>query len=312
MNRAPTTLFLSTDSFFLFPAISLCYIDLMATLHLKNFVTDQSAACHFARPTIDTPRPEQPHDHDFIELFWIEAGRGWHFFNDTRRELAPGSLLFIRANDRHAFSAAARRDPLRMVNVAYREKIWRTLQRRYHLADLFDPKRKSPLELPLTPAQLATAQAITSELRVGRTDRLALDRFLLNLVHLAEADAEINAPHTASPPWLRTLLIDLANPNHPDPATTTEELALRAACSPEHLARTFRRCLGKPPTEVLNEAKLARAAAQLAGSPDDILQIALDAGFPNLSHFYKLFRDRYCTTPRPYRLAQQKIVWPQL
>jgi AraC family cel operon transcriptional repressor len=283
------------------------------TLRLKNFVTDNAAACHFARPAIDAPRPEQPHDHDFIELFWIEAGRGWHFLNDDKRELSPGSLVCIRAKDRHAFSAASRREPLRMVNVAFRHQLWRTLQRRYHLIDIFDPQRLQPLELTFTPPQLAAAQAITTELRIGRVDRLALDRFLLNLVHLVEADAEISGPQGAArptPPWLRTLLIDLANPNHPDPATTTEDLACRAGCTPEHLARTFRRCLGKTPTEVLNEAKLARAAARLADTPDDILPIALDSGFQNLSHFYKLFRDRYCTTPRQYRLAQQKIVWP--
>jgi AraC family cel operon transcriptional repressor len=144
---------------------------------------------------------------------------------------------------------------------------------------------------------------------MGRLNRLATDRFLLNLAHLIEVEADTAFP--GGPVWLGKILGILSNPTHPNPPTTTRELAFLTGRGPEHVARTFRRCLGRSPTEVLNDAKLARAAARLIDTSEGILDIAIDCGFGNLSHFYKLFGDRYRTTPRHYRLGQQRIVWPR-
>jgi len=279
----------------------------MARLLLRSFVRG-AAACHFATPVIRALRPEPPHSHDFVEVFWIGAGQGWHWINGARRALAAGVMVFMRAADRHAFSTASRGGELRMVNIAFAQRRWRQLRERYGLMDVFDPKRDDPLELRLSAAQLATAESIASELRVGRLDPVAVDRFLLNLVHLVEVEADPAAAGVAAPGWLRKILAEMSNPMQANPPTTTQELGIRADCTAEHVARTFRRCLGRTPTEVLNDAKLARAAARLAGTSEGILSIALDSGFGNLSHFYKLFRDRYGTTPRRYRIGQQGIV----
>ncbi|HWB53162.1 MAG TPA: helix-turn-helix transcriptional regulator [Tepidisphaeraceae bacterium] len=281
----------------------------MPTFRLRSFVRPP-AACHFATPVIEATRPEEPHDHDFVEIFWIESGQGWHWINKDRKALSAGSLTFIRPPDCHAFSTASRTDPLRMVNIAFASRNWTVLRQRYELLNVFDTGRPEPLELKMTAGQLARVQSIATELRMGRLSRLALDRFLLNLIHLVEADADITPPGVPAPPWLGKMLGALANPSTANPPTTTRQLSEQTGCTPEHLARTVRRCLGRTPTEVLNDAKLARAAARLAGTSDEILDIALDSGFGNLSHFYKLFRDRYGTTPRRYRLGQQRIVWP--
>ena len=70
----------------------------------------------------------------------------------------------------------------------------------------------------------------------------------------------------------------------------------------EHVCRETRRHLGLSPSEVVNRIRMEHAAMQLGGSSSPVEEIARDCGIENLSHFYKLFRFHYGTTPRSYRL----------
>jgi AraC family cel operon transcriptional repressor len=59
---------------------------------------------------------------------------------------------------------------------------------------------------------------------------------------------------------------------------------------------------------VVNEARLAWAAARLAESDEPIMDIAYDCGLENLSHFYRLFRRRFGTTPQWHRKKQHEVI----
>lgn len=280
----------------------------MHTLRFAEFVA-RPAVCHFATPRITITQPGDPHDHDFAELFWIEAGAGWHWINDQRRLLEPLTIVFIRPTDHHAFTAVSARQPLRFVNVAFKYKTWHALRDRYRLDDLFEDSAPEPPSRLLREDQQIALSGVASDLRAGRRDALTIDRFLLNLARAVEP----LYPSTKEPlpSWLRDALPD-ADPTSPNPPLTTRDLAHRAHRTPEHVARTIRRCLNCTPTDVLNDAKLARAAARLATTDDAILDIALDCGFGNLSHFYARFATKYRATPRKYRLHQQRIALPGL
>jgi AraC-like DNA-binding protein len=87
---------------------------------------------------------------------------------------------------------------------------------------------------------------------------------------------------------------------------TTAEIRLtdcaRAAnMSRYHFLRVFKRITGMTPHQYVIAAKLGRAAAALAGSRRPVLEIALDAGFGDLSTFNRRFRETYGVTPLGYR-----------
>jgi AraC-like DNA-binding protein len=56
------------------------------------------------------------------------------------------------------------------------------------------------------------------------------------------------------------------------------------------------------PTELVNTARMNYSARQLAQTAQPIVDIALDCGLNNLSHFYALFRQRFGESPRKCRL----------
>jgi len=75
-----------------------------------------------------------------------------------------------------------------------------------------------------------------------------------------------------------------------------------AGRSREHVNRVDRATSGRTATELVNETRLTRAAAELTMTDDPIARIAVARGLPNLSHFYRLFNERFGTTPRRFRL----------
>jgi AraC family cel operon transcriptional repressor len=72
------------------------------------------------------------------------------------------------------------------------------------------------------------------------------------------------------------------------------------------VARCARHHLGTTPTDYVNGIRMTYAMWQLEMADRGILDIALDCGIENLSHFYNLFRAQTGTTPRHYRLAHRR------
>ncbi len=280
----------------------------MATqLKIKRFIP-QGEFYHFARPELTAERAVNLHCHDFHEVFWMEEGHGWHWINGGRRELRPGKLVLVRAPDAHGFSVASGR-AIRIVNVAFHCSTWRYLRARYFAGqpDFFGARDAATREFELSPGEVRTLQQAARELDVTPRGRVHIERFLLNLLCARRAAAP-GPQGPAVPDWLRAACLAISDPAHFERGT--RGFAALAHHSPEHVAREVRRWLGRTPTDIVNEARMAHAAGRLAASSDPILEISLECGFENLSHFYRLFAARFGSSPRQYRLRQQRIVSP--
>lgn len=82
---------------------------------------------------------------------------------------------------------------------------------------------------------------------------------------------------------------------------TVGRLASEAAMSPYHFLRTFRHVVGMTPHQFLLRLRLQDAAVQLRHSAQPVLDIALNAGFADLSTFNRRFRVTIGMTPSQYR-----------
>jgi AraC family cel operon transcriptional repressor len=79
-------------------------------------------------------------------------------------------------------------------------------------------------------------------------------------------------------------------------------LVALSGVGPAHLARTFQVHFGETPTAFVNELRIKRAAFLLRTTTRDIIDIAQECGFNNLSYFYRQFFRRCGQTPRRYRI----------
>jgi AraC-like DNA-binding protein len=71
--------------------------------------------------------------------------------------------------------------------------------------------------------------------------------------------------------------------------------------TPEHLCRAFRNHRGITPKGYHDELRLGQACERLLNSSAAIKEIAVDAGFSDVSHFGKFFKARRGVTPGEFR-----------
>lgn len=238
------------------------------------------------------------HTHaDFAELTWIEDGALQHLVNGDRQRWEKGDVIFIRPGDVHRVRPVADA-PFTQVSVSFPSDTLAALEGRY-----FDQGEWAwsdgglPRIFRLDAVQLDRLHELASLLVAGAPTRLRLERFLLELL------CDLIAPPLRSPlpDWLTEALKRLAD----EPGALSRGvngLADLASRSREHVNRVIRESTGQTATELINELRLARAAAQLRMTDRPVARVAGDCGVPNLSHFYRLFKGRYRLTPRQYRL----------
>jgi AraC family cel operon transcriptional repressor len=268
-------------------------------LHAVDFL-DPVTGIHHHRHTAWSATGE-PHRHDFMEIFLITAGELVHRVNGRRIPLAANDMVFMRPDDEHAYGLPAGRScelrnlafPVRLVQQAAEFAEGRMNLAAWRDAALPPVRRLSPDEargagceldacLRLPPAEAAWAW------------RALIFGWLCRAFPATVA----HAPAEPLPEWLAEALARL-----PEARPGREFAWLRrvAGRSPEHLCRTFRRCLGTTPKAYLNRRRLAQAAVRLRESQVPIDQVARDAGFANLGHFHQLFRREFGETPGRYR-----------
>ena len=82
---------------------------------------------------------------------------------------------------------------------------------------------------------------------------------------------------------------------------TLVRLAREARLSPFHFLRTFQNLTGATPHQYLLRVRLRAAALRLAAEPTSVLDIALDAGFGDVSNFNHAFLAEFGVNPSLHR-----------
>ena len=78
-------------------------------------------------------------------------------------------------------------------------------------------------------------------------------------------------------------------------------LARAAGLSPYHFLRTFERAVGVTPHQFVLRCRLRAAAERLAAGCGNVLDVALDSGYGDLSNFHRSFRVELGVTPGAFR-----------
>jgi AraC-like DNA-binding protein len=102
---------------------------------------------------------------------------------------------------------------------------------------------------------------------------------------------------------------------HVEHELTLQQLAAQCGLSTYHYLRVFAQALGVTPHQYLVRSRLRAAARRLVESEQPITEVALDAGFADLSNFVRSFRRAAGVSPRRFRRAaraDRKIVQERL
>ena len=144
-------------------------------------------------------------------------------------------------------------------------------------------------------AELIAAAELTADEGLGIAVTLA-DR----IIELANDSTPIER---AVKPRDAARVLDLVRWIETDPAAehSLPLLARRAGMSRFHLVRLFKQVVGLPPHAFIRRARLRNAAVDLAANDRPILEVALRAGFSDVSTFNAAFRQQFTCAPRALR-----------
>jgi AraC family transcriptional regulator len=170
------------------------------------------------------------------------------------------------------------------------ERIWRPLRKDgYRLLDTYSTRHLTLIATFLGQAT-EIQEAMTKKLRTW----LRLPSSPARRTHLRGGLA---------PATLRRVQVfveaNLARPIH------LNDLAARAALSPYHFARAFRKSAGMTPRAFVEHRRIEHAKRLLTGSPRSLADVAVETGFGTQSRLTTTFKRRTGFTPAAYRRGRR-------
>ena len=132
---------------------------------------------------------------------------------------------------------------------------------------------------------------------------LAVEGLVLELLAAcSRSSAEVQ--HAHAPRWLGRVHEFLRA--HSSENLALGQVAAEVGISADHLARTFRQYEGCTLGEHVRKLRVEVSCRRLAGSESPLVQVALDAGFADQSHFTKTFRRYMGITPAAFRTLHRR------
>lgn len=216
--------------------------------------------------------------------------RGRHF------ELVPGSVLLGRPGDEFTCTHEHHADGDDCLAFAPDAALADELGAR--------PQRWHSGALPPLPA-LVTLGELARAAASGAAEA-SLEELGLRLVAqvAAQLRGELSAPlRPAAADRRRAVEAALWIDAHASGPCPLARLAAQAGLSPWHFLRVFAAVLGVTPHQYVLRSRLRRAACALASDDRPVTEVALEAGFDDLSNFVRSFGRAAGLSPRAFRRA---------
>ena len=243
-----------------------------------------------------TPQSRFPlHDHDFNEIVIVMSGNGWHVLNEEPRLITCGEVLYVRAEDRHAFEEV---HDLYLTNVLYCPELLSgaggmdggdALQRRNWQVNEDVLLQVKPLLERLfkeskgtDPLSAVMAESLFTELAVT----LCRHRFAADGQHL---------PGTA---LIGHVLAYLRH--NCTEQVDFDDVARRFGYSLRTFSRVFADATATSPHNYLVRLRLGHAM-RLLRLRGNITEVAFASGFNDSNYFSYTFRKLTGVSPREYR-----------
>jgi AraC family transcriptional regulator len=170
------------------------------------------------------------------------------------------------------------------------------------LAGLRGAGRAGFLRAGLPPLEHLSPLMTQARALASGPDPLLAEQLGLNLLAAAfrlDQDAEV-APASLDQEARAVRAVRIIEDRYAEPLTIAG-LAAEVGLTRRRLAGAFRRAIGVSPYNYILSRRLQAAAERLRSSADSVLDVALDAGFGDLSEFTRRFAARYGRPPGRYR-----------
>lgn len=253
------------------------------------------------------------HTHNYIEVIYMCAGSTRHVIDGEDIILRQGELLFLNQKARQEIYPAGREDiavnfiilpeffdyGLKMMDVEEN-------QLRDFIVDCLKGENEASGYLHFKVSEVLPIQNLLENLIWTILNRQPNKRSInqatmgLLFLQLMNHMDKLETNQGSEKQKLVIQVLSYIEDNYREGELT--ELARRLHYDISWLSREIRRCTGKTYTELLQNKRLNQAAYLLCNTGMSVMDVALAAGYENISYFHRIFQERYGMTPRKYRL----------
>ena len=106
--------------------------------------------------------------------------------------------------------------------------------------------------------------------------------------------------------WAVSTMLEHINAHYME-NITLENISELFYMNPKYMGRIFKKETGYTFRECLNEIRIKKAVELLEQTDKTVLEIAMLAGFQNVTYFNRIFNKRYNTTPTKYRINLRRM-----
>ena len=264
------------------------------------------------------------HAHDFIELVYIESGRGYHMIGETKARIKKGDYFILSPNVPHEY-APDKDQSLVLINCIFHPRaIDISLEGCKDFVDvayhyLFhsfysekDPKNYIQF-VGIHSKEIGRLLAYMAEEYAAKKKgyKQILKSELVRLLILSFRLYTEDEKQQQDPPVLKQLVAE-STMRYIQQAfgksITTEGLAERCYLSPSYFNKLFKEAGGMTALQYLQKVRVEEACRLLRQTALPTSQIAIDVGYSNIKFFYELFKKATGRTPGEYRKEQSKSV----
>lgn len=258
------------------------------------------------------------HSHDFIEIAYIDSGKGVHTVNGKKERVLAGDLFLFNAHDIvHSFDAEPD-EPLIVYNCLFQPlsvdssftECQSFVDVAYHyLFHTMNTNRPSENYIKLKGLKFSETERILYEMDREYTARengylqvlkADLMRLLIQMFRLYKSDSR----QKQNPTMYNELIVRNAVSQLKENYAANikcEWLAKEAYISVNHFRKVFKDITGVTVIEMLQSIRIDAACGLLENDELSVAEIAHRVGYSDVKYFYKIFSSLKNMTPGEYR-----------
>lgn len=251
----------------------------------------------------------QVHWHEELEIISIKKGRGLVTVDMSPVQVGEGEAVVVFPGQLHGISQLGQ-EVMEYENIIFRLSMLMTKDEDVCTVRFLGPLCEGQVQNPIhiKPGMEAYDQLMDC---IRRMDRLCMDKgygYQMGVKGALFSFLFLLAPECVPAVGERTrkskekmkLILEYIE-THYGERITVEDGAALCYYSSSHFMKYFKRYMGMPFTQYLNEFRLEKAGGFLRTTSMPVTAVAQRCGFDNISYFNRLFRQRYGWTPGEYR-----------
>ena len=255
------------------------------------------------------------HTHNFLEMkVFIDAQNLTEVVEGKVFEIHPGDILFTNQREAHYYKLKS--GSLKRIMIGFSpsfvdETIHDSGTNEYFMNFNFlefffrrDSFFSGRLHLPREAFTRVLVQCLqivhTSNARYEGTD-IMIKNHVLSMLSCLLMEYRSYVPELKKNDR-RILTILFYVQNNLAKSLTVSGLAEKFNISASRLYEIFRQRTGATLSHYMNDLRLQKAKSLLRTTQLDVIQVAFDVGFHDISYFHRLFKEKYGTTPLKYRI----------